>query len=119
MKSVDKKNLSGLMRKRLPAKVYRLLKSIGAEGKIARVPAYLVGGTVRDLLMGAKKDFDVDVVVEGDGIVFARRMGRMLKSRVVAYPRLVPLPCSRAPSAGSMSPQRGARSTVLPRPCRR
>ena len=32
---------------------------------------YLVGGTVRDILLG-ERNFDVDVVVEGDAIALAR-----------------------------------------------
>lgn len=41
-----------------------------AEG----VPAYLVGGAVRDLLLGLDRT-DVDVVVEGDAAAVARRIG--------------------------------------------
>lgn len=35
---------------------------------------YLVGGAVRDLLLG-RKSFDVDLAVEGDAIAFARGLG--------------------------------------------
>jgi tRNA nucleotidyltransferase (CCA-adding enzyme) len=35
---------------------------------------YLVGGTIRDLLLG-RKSFDVDLAVEGDAIEFARGLG--------------------------------------------
>ena len=41
-----------------------------AEG----APLYLVGGAVRDLLLGRRRD-DVDVVVEGDAAAVARRLG--------------------------------------------
>ena len=35
---------------------------------------YLVGGTVRDLLLG-RTSFDVDIAVEGDALEFARSLG--------------------------------------------
>ena len=41
---------------------------------------YLVGGTVRDLLLGAES-FDVDLAVEGDGQAFARALARELGGR--------------------------------------
>lgn len=45
---------------------------------------YLVGGFVRDLLLG-KPNADVDIAVEGDGIDFARRLARKLGGRVRAH----------------------------------
>ncbi|HEX9415256.1 MAG TPA: CBS domain-containing protein [Gaiellaceae bacterium] len=42
---------------------------------------YLVGGTVRDILLG-ERNFDVDVAVEGDGIAFARTLATALGGRV-------------------------------------
>jgi tRNA nucleotidyltransferase (CCA-adding enzyme) len=42
---------------------------------------YLVGGTVRDILLG-EPSFDVDIAVEGDGIAFARELARALGGRV-------------------------------------
>ncbi len=84
---MNEKNLSGLMRKRLPAKVCRLLKTIGSEGEKAGVPVYLVGGMVRDLLSGAGQDFDIDIVTEGDGVKFARRLQKLLGGKLVAHSR--------------------------------
>ena len=42
---------------------------------------YLVGGTVRDLLLGAPS-FDVDLAVEGDAIAFAEALAQRLDGRV-------------------------------------
>ena len=36
---------------------------------------YLVGGAVRDVLLG-EPTFDIDLAVEGDGVAFAARAGR-------------------------------------------
>jgi tRNA nucleotidyltransferase (CCA-adding enzyme) len=45
---------------------------------------YLVGGTVRDILLG-EDSFDVDIAVEGDAIAFARALGRSLGGRVTPH----------------------------------
>jgi tRNA nucleotidyltransferase (CCA-adding enzyme) len=45
----------------------------------------LVGGVVRDLLRG-EEPHEVDVVVEGDGIAFAKRLGALTSSEVRTYP---------------------------------
>jgi tRNA nucleotidyltransferase (CCA-adding enzyme) len=45
---------------------------------------YLVGGTVRDILLG-ERNFDVDVVVEGDAIALARAVAQKLDGRVRAH----------------------------------
>jgi tRNA nucleotidyltransferase (CCA-adding enzyme) len=42
---------------------------------------YLVGGTVRDILLG-EPSFDVDVAVEGDAIALARTIAQQLDGRV-------------------------------------
>jgi tRNA nucleotidyltransferase (CCA-adding enzyme) len=45
---------------------------------------YLVGGTVRDILLG-EPNFDVDVAVEGDAIALARAVADALGGRVRAH----------------------------------
>ena len=45
---------------------------------------FLVGGTVRDILLG-ERNFDVDVVVEGDAIALARAVADELDGRVRAH----------------------------------
>jgi tRNA nucleotidyltransferase (CCA-adding enzyme) len=47
---------------------------------------YLVGGTVRDILLG-ETSFDVDIAVEGDGMAFGRGLARALRGRTVAHER--------------------------------
>jgi tRNA nucleotidyltransferase (CCA-adding enzyme) len=65
-----KKVLSKLMEERLPERIRDLLMECGRVGDALGVPVYAVGGFVRDLLMGVE-NFDLDIVVEGDGIRFA------------------------------------------------
>jgi len=45
---------------------------------------YLVGGAVRDVLMG-EPNFDVDIAVEGDGIALGQALARELGGRVVPH----------------------------------
>jgi tRNA nucleotidyltransferase (CCA-adding enzyme) len=45
---------------------------------------YLVGGTVRDILLG-ERGFDVDIAVEGDAIAFARALAVALGGTVRAH----------------------------------
>ena len=45
---------------------------------------YLVGGTVRDILLG-ERGFDVDVAVEGDAVAFAEALAMALDGRLRAH----------------------------------
>ncbi len=63
-------NLASRMGRTLPAKLMALIKLIGKEADSLGINAFLVGGFVRDLLLGSK-NYDLDVVVEGDAIKFA------------------------------------------------
>jgi tRNA nucleotidyltransferase (CCA-adding enzyme) len=45
---------------------------------------YLVGGTVRDILLG-ERNFDVDIAVEGDAIALAQALADVLGGRVRAH----------------------------------
>ncbi len=52
-----------------------------------RAPAvYLVGGTVRDVLLG-EENLDVDIAVEGDAIAFARDLAQALGGRYTPHER--------------------------------
>jgi tRNA nucleotidyltransferase (CCA-adding enzyme) len=47
---------------------------------------YLVGGFVRDLLLG-ERNLDIDIAVEGDGVEFARELAAKLSGRVRSHPK--------------------------------
>jgi tRNA nucleotidyltransferase (CCA-adding enzyme) len=64
-----KKVLSKLMEERLPERIRTLLTEFGNTGDELGYSVYAVGGFVRDLMMGVE-NFDIDIVVEGDGIRF-------------------------------------------------
>jgi len=56
-------------------------------GKIAdelKIKAYIVGGPVRDKLLGMP-NYDLDFVVEGDGIKFAEVLNKKLNGKLITY----------------------------------
>jgi len=65
----------------LPPALLRLIQEVGREAAEMQAPVYLVGGFVRDLLLGIP-NFDLDFVVEGDAIRLARRLSRRLGGKV-------------------------------------
>ena len=73
--------IGGVLAERVPAAVHRRIEVIEEVSRRLAVPAYLVGGFVRDLLVG-RDNRDLDVVVEGDGPAFARALAGALGARV-------------------------------------
>ncbi|MFQ5702031.1 MAG: hypothetical protein ACE5HU_09325, partial [Acidobacteriota bacterium] len=69
------------LRSHLPAHTILILGRVGRLAKTLRSPVYLVGGVVRDALLGHESN-DLDVVVEGDGLAFARRLARACGARL-------------------------------------
>ncbi len=80
------RNISGLLRERLPRELLDLLRKAGALGHELGYAVYVVGGFVRDILL-KHPNFDVDLVVEGDGIAFAEAMVRTFGGRYKAHPK--------------------------------
>lgn len=74
------------MIRHLPARSYVVLETAGRLADEMRVPAFVVGGLVRDLLLGTGT-FDLDLVVEGDGIAFAQAFAREIGGQVTAHAR--------------------------------
>ncbi len=82
------KNIKSLMKERLPKKIMDLIQSIIAAGDATGVSVFVVGGFVRDLLLGIE-NLDLDVVVEGDGIQFAQALKGKLGGRVRSHQKFV------------------------------
>jgi tRNA nucleotidyltransferase (CCA-adding enzyme) len=68
----------------LPGRLQSLLRAAGAVADEAGTRAYVVGGFVRDLLLH-HANLDVDLVVEGDGIAFAERLGARLSAKITSH----------------------------------
>ncbi|MCI5222650.1 MAG: CBS domain-containing protein, partial [Candidatus Electrothrix sp. AR4] len=67
------RNIRSLMIETLHRDIMLLLREIGEIAQEISVQAYAVGGFVRDLLLQTK-NLDIDIVVEGDGILFAKEL---------------------------------------------
>ncbi len=76
-----KKMISKLMAERFPERIHGLLMEFGKVGDLLGYSVYAVGGFVRDLLMRVD-NFDVDIVVEGDGIRFAEEFEKRCPCRI-------------------------------------
>jgi len=66
-----KREILQLMAERLPGEVLHLLKTVGNKAQELGFQVYAVGGFVRDLILRTE-NFDIDLVVEGDGIVLGQ-----------------------------------------------
>lgn len=70
----------------LPVPLLDLLKQASQSAQEMGYPLYVVGGFVRDLLLG-EPTLDMDLVVEGDAIRLARRLGRRVAARTRSHKR--------------------------------
>ncbi len=78
------RNIADLISARLPEDLVELLKFTGGLGDKLGVNVYMVGGIVRDILM-ERENFDLDIVVEADGIKFAEVLSRELGGHMRAH----------------------------------
>lgn len=67
-----RKSIVNILGEQLPRHVVQMLRDFGQLAQKLNYKAYAVGGFVRDLLLRSP-NFDIDIVIEGDGIDFARR----------------------------------------------
>jgi tRNA nucleotidyltransferase (CCA-adding enzyme) len=79
-----RKNISNLMAEQLPRQVNELLQEAGGVASSHKYRAYAVGGFIRDLLL-RRPNLDIDIVVEGDGIEFAKDLAQGHGARVRSY----------------------------------
>ncbi len=81
-----RQNLSGKLETALPPARLALLADIAEIAQQQRTALYIVGGFVRDLLLGYPS-LDFDLVVEGDAIALARAVGRNFGGRITVHKR--------------------------------
>ncbi|NLE65181.1 MAG: CCA tRNA nucleotidyltransferase [Elusimicrobia bacterium] len=71
---------------RIPENVRKVLEDVREVSDQKGVAAWLVGGMVRDLIL-KRFSIDVDLVVEGPGVLFARTLAARWGARCVAHQR--------------------------------
>ncbi len=75
------RNLNRLIADNLDKEVILLLRDVGETAAALGYDAFVVGGFVRDLLLQID-NLDIDIVIEGDGIRFAKELAARRKGSV-------------------------------------
>ncbi|MDT8317626.1 MAG: CBS domain-containing protein [bacterium] len=83
-RSGHSKSMKGAIESKLQKWIKELLKKAGAKADEMGLKAYLVGGFVRDLIIG-RRNLDIDIVVEGDGIAYAEGLAEIFGGRVRSH----------------------------------
>lgn len=78
------RTIINFMQERLPDRVMRTLRNIGIIAQRLAFQAYVVGGFVRDLFLYRNNE-DIDIVIEGDGIAFARAYAKEFGARIHSH----------------------------------
>jgi len=82
----QEENCLNLMQDRLPVRILSTLRLAGQVAEELGGKVYCVGGFVRDLFLRLP-NFDVDLVVEGDGIVLAKKLADRLGGKARIHER--------------------------------
>ena len=80
----QKRLLTHQIGEQLPRKIVHRLKDLGAVAQEMKVNAYVVGGFVRDVFLH-RENLDIDLVIEGDGIDFAKKVASRYESHVKTH----------------------------------
>jgi tRNA nucleotidyltransferase (CCA-adding enzyme) len=77
----QKRIMTHQMKEQLTRGMVGILKNLGVVAEKMGVNAYVVGGFARDIFL-RRENLDIDVVIEGDGIEFAKKVASKNKGRV-------------------------------------
>lgn len=75
------RNVLNFMKERLSGRILNIFKEIGDVAEELGFGAYVIGGFVRDLFLYRTNE-DLDIVIEGDGIAFAKKYARQVGARL-------------------------------------
>jgi tRNA nucleotidyltransferase (CCA-adding enzyme) len=81
---VKKYNFAELLKRSLVKDRFKFLHLIADEATQRGLPLYIIGGSVRDLLLGSVIN-DFDLTVEGDAIALARALAKRHGGKVTAH----------------------------------
>lgn len=79
-------NISELIKNQLPAEMQEILSITAKVAGQQQYKLYMVGGVVRDLLLGRSSP-DLDLVVEGNAIEIAHRFAEKVQGKVIVHTR--------------------------------
>ncbi|MBC8199063.1 MAG: CBS domain-containing protein [Desulfobacteraceae bacterium] len=78
------RNVARFMNERIPERLMNILKTSGETASEIGYNAYVAGGFVRDLFLYRANE-DIDIVIEGDGIAFAKKYAEKFNARIHAH----------------------------------
>ncbi|WP_156306254.1 CCA tRNA nucleotidyltransferase [Sphingobacterium endophyticum] len=70
------------MSENLSHPIFPIIKELASQEAVS---CYVIGGYVRDRIMGRPLKDDIDILVIGSGIDFANKLGEKLKTKVAVY----------------------------------
>jgi len=79
-------NLASRIEKQLPAELVEFMQQAGLVAASQGQSLYLVGGVVRDLLLG-RTNLDLDLVTTGNAIELARQLASIAPAKITSHPR--------------------------------
>ena len=80
----ERKNVKSLLKKRLGQDLLSILERISQVANRSELTVFAVGGFVRDLLLNILNK-DIDIVVEGDAILFASKIAEEFDGKVKSH----------------------------------
>ena len=95
------RSLAARLDRDLPAPLLKALRRAAEVAASMRIPCYLVGGPVRDLLLGRSVD-DLDLVLEGDAVAVAERFAGETGGRLVRHAAFGTASVSLSPTIGTI-----------------
>ena len=84
--NLNPEGMAALLKQALPPGHLALLRLLADEAVGRSLPLYIIGGFVRDLLVG-HPGLDFDLVVEGDAVALARSISEKYAGKVTIHPR--------------------------------
>ena len=85
-RAMNHQMVRNILLRRVPRERLTLLRELGNLADKSGMALYLVGGVVRDLLL-KRKNWDLDLTVEGNGIAFARLVAERYGSGLAVFDR--------------------------------
>jgi len=71
---------------RIDKRILKVIRDLGRAADRRGLRAYIVGGIVRDIILG-RKNLDIDIVTEGPAIPFARSVAKAAGAKMTVYPQ--------------------------------
>jgi len=77
-----RKTLLAQINRKMPPHLKKMVLQVSQQARQENEKVYLVGGTIRDLLIDYPPANDLDLVIMGDGIEFAKKLHKLLGGEI-------------------------------------